>query len=65
MGVLCHVVMKEIRTKVKIQELWRLIMELWGTADPMEAWRLKIEPRRVQWSQIIFTLMWSRIRIRI
>jgi hypothetical protein len=41
MGVLCHVVMKEIRIKVKIQELWRLIMELCA-ADIMEAWRLKI-----------------------
>jgi hypothetical protein len=33
MDVLCHVVMKEISIKVKIQELWRLIMELWGAAD--------------------------------
>ncbi len=32
MVVLYHVVMKEIRIKVKIQELWRLIMELWEAA---------------------------------
>ncbi len=60
MVVVCHVVMKEIRIQVKIQEIWRLIMEPWGTANTMEAWRLKIEPCRDHWSQIRFTLMWSR-----